>query len=130
VSDSIKPRRGEIWRVDLEPTIGSEIQSAKGNKGDTRPVLVLSRSGVGEARVKLCAPITDFKLPRDALRFWRVAISDTKESGLTKMSCVDLSQTRALDIARFVRKDGKAHEAEIEAAASALAFVVGAKLER
>jgi mRNA interferase MazF len=115
----IKPKRGEIWRVNLEPTIGAEMQK------DNRPVLVLSRPSVGEPTVRICAPIIDFKPQRDALRFWRVAIGDSKESGLTKISCADVSQTRALDLARFISKDGKAHEAEIEATSRALAEAVG-----
>ena len=35
-----EPKRGEIWRADLEPTRGDEI-----NK--TRPVVVLSDDNVG-----------------------------------------------------------------------------------
>ncbi len=122
---TLEPRRGEIWRVDLEPTRGGEIQSSKGNRGDTRPVLVLSRPSVGERGVRLCAPITDFKPERDKRRFWRVVIGDNEISGLKKISCADVSQTRALDISRFVRQDGKAHSAEIEASAAALAKTVG-----
>jgi mRNA interferase MazF len=117
---AINPRRGEIWRANLEPTVGAEIQK------DNRPVLVLSRPGVGERNVRLCAPITDYLPARDAVRFWRVEIGDTAQNGLTKMSCVDVSQTRALDLSRFVRKDGKAHPAEIEASAATLAQSVGA----
>lgn len=123
----VEPKRGEIWRVNLEPTRGSEIQSDKGRKGDTRPVLVLSRPSVGTRGVSLCAPITDFKPDRDKRRFWRVVIGDNETSGLDKISCADVSQTRALDVARFVSQDGKAHPAEVEASAAALAASVGYK---
>ena len=120
-----RPRRGDIWRVDLEPTVGSEISSDKGRKGDTRPVLVLSRPRVGEKTVCLCAPITDYKPERDELRFWRIEIGDTAENGLDKMSCIDVSQTRALDVSRFANHSGRAHPAETEASAVALARCVG-----
>lgn len=123
----LQPKRGEIWRVNLEPTRGSEIQSDKGRKGDTRPVLILSRPGVGTPGVTLCAPITDYKPDRDKRRFWRVVIGDNETSGLNKISCADVSQTRALDVARFVSQDGKAHPAEVEAGAAALAVSVGYK---
>jgi len=116
---AINPQRGEIWRVNLEPTQGREIQK------DNRPVLVLSRPSVGERGVSLCAPITDFKPDRDKLRFWRVSIGDNSISGLDKISCADVSQTRALDVSRFIRHNGKAHAAEIEASAAALAQCVG-----
>lgn len=113
------PKRGEIWRVNLEPTRGGEIQK------DNRPVLILSRPDIGTPGVSLCAPITNWKPERDKFRFWRVAIGDSKESGLSKISCADVSQTRALDVSRFVRRDGKAHPAEVAASAAALAAIVG-----
>ena len=37
------PRRGEVWRVRLDPTVGSEIAK-------TRPCLVLSTNVVNERR--------------------------------------------------------------------------------
>ena len=116
---TINPKRGEIWRANLEPTVGAEIQK------DNRPVLVLSRAGVGERSVRLCAPITDYLPARDSLRFWRIEIGDNLQSGLRKMSCADVSQTRALDVSRFVHKDGKAHPTEVEASAATLAQIVG-----
>ena len=114
-----QPKRGEIWRVNLEPTRGGELQK------DNRPVLVLSRPGIGAPGVSLCAPITDFKPDRDKLRYWRVVIGDNETSGLDKLSCADVSQTRALDVSRLVSHDGKAHPTEIEASAAALAKCVG-----
>lgn len=122
---AINPRRGEIWRVDFEPTVGSEMSSDKGNRGDTRPALVLSLPKIGERTIRICAPITDYLPDRDGARFWRVEIGDNGTSGLSKMSCVDVSQTRALDTSRFIRHDGKAHPAEIEASARTLALIVG-----
>lgn len=115
----VNPKRGEIWRANLEPTVGAEIQK------DNRPVLVLSRAGIGERNVRLCAPITDYLPARDSLRFWRVEIGDNAQSGLSKMSCADVSQTRALDVSRLSHKAGKAHPAEVEASAATLAQIVG-----
>ena len=122
---AINPRCGEIWRVDFEPTVGSEMSSDKGGRGDTRPALVLSLPGIGERTVRLCAPITDYLPARDEDRIWRIEIGDNATSGLSKLSCVDLSQTRVLDTSRFVRKDGRAHPAEVEASARTLALIVG-----
>ena len=122
------PRRGEIWRVDFEPTVGSEMSSTKGRRGDTRPALVLSLPKMGERTVRLCVPITDFHPDRDGRRVWRVVIGDNQTSGLTKTSCADVSQTRVFDVSRFERRDGRAHPAEVEAVAQALAIVVGVAL--
>lgn len=125
----IIPKRGEIWRVDFEPTVGSEISSDKGGRGDTRPALVMSLPKIGERTVKLCVPITDYSPQRDEGRWWRVAIGDSDESGLTKLSCADVSQTRALDTSRFERKIGKAHSTEVQATADQLAASVGSYME-
>ena len=113
------PGRGQIWRVNLEPTRGSELQK------NNRPVLVLSRPGIGTPGVSLCAPITDFQPERDKLRFWRVVIGDNETNGLNKLSCADVSQTRALDVSRFVSQDGTAHPTEVKASAAALAKCAG-----
>ncbi len=123
--EETRPRRGEIWRVDLEPTRGGEIQSTKGQPNDTRPVLVMTRPSWGTPGVSLCAPITDYKTDRDTRLYWRVVLFDAPESGLSKICCADVSQTRALDASRFIRKDGRAHPTEVEATASALAKSVG-----
>lgn len=124
-AEKIRPRRGEIWRVDLEPTQGREIQSRKGGANDTRPVMVLSKLGEGTEGVSLCVPITDYKTARDEKRFWRVEFYDAPESGLAKFSCADVSQTRTLDISRFVRKNGRAHPAEVATTALMLAIFAG-----
>ena len=119
VFKSINPKRGEIWRVNLEPTVGREIQKSN------RPVLILSRPNVGERDLRLCVPLTDFKPERDNIRFWRVVVGDSGESGLSKLSCADVSQTRALDISRFLIHAGKAQTSEVEATARALANAIG-----
>ena len=111
----VKPQRGAIWRANLEPAVGGEIQQ------DNRSVLVLSRPSVGAVGVSLCAPITDFKPDRDGRRFWRVFLDANEHSGLDKPSCADVGQTRALDVSRFVRQDGKAAPVEVEAVVAALA---------
>ncbi len=123
---TVNPKRGEIWRVDLEPTRGKETQSRKRSDSDTRPVLVLERANVGESGLRLCAPIMNYVPQRDETAFWRVEVGDSDESGLSKLSCADVSQTRALDLSRFVRKDGAAHPAETQVGAEMLASLVGA----
>ncbi|MEI6065034.1 MAG: type II toxin-antitoxin system PemK/MazF family toxin, partial [Pseudanabaena sp. ELA748] len=50
----MKPNRGEIWLVNLEPTVGAEIRK-------TRPVVVISSDAIGKLPIKLIAPITDWK---------------------------------------------------------------------
>jgi mRNA-degrading endonuclease toxin of MazEF toxin-antitoxin module len=104
------------------------MSSDKGGRGDTRPALVLSLPAMGERAVRLCAPITDYLPARDEDRVWRVEIGDNQTSGLKKLSCADVTQTRVLDISRFDRRDGRAHPAEVEATARTLALIVGVTL--
>jgi len=48
------PKRGEIWLVNFNPTIGAEIKKV-------RPAVVISSDAVGQLPIKLIAPITDWK---------------------------------------------------------------------
>jgi mRNA-degrading endonuclease toxin of MazEF toxin-antitoxin module len=47
------PKRGEIWLVNLDPTVGAEIQK-------TRPAIVISSDYIGKLPLKLVVPITDW----------------------------------------------------------------------
>lgn len=51
---SEKPNRGEIWRVNFNPTLGTEIRK-------TRPAVVISSDAIGKLPIKLVAPLTDWK---------------------------------------------------------------------
>jgi mRNA interferase MazF len=48
------PKRGEIWLVNFDPTVGAEIKKV-------RPAVVISSDSVGKLPIKLIAPITDWK---------------------------------------------------------------------
>ena len=43
------PKRGEIWRVDFNPTKGAEIQKQ-------RPAVVISSDALGKLPLKIVAP--------------------------------------------------------------------------
>lgn len=92
------PKRGEIWLVNFDPTVGSEIKKI-------RPALVISSDAAGKLPIKLVAPITDWK-PYFAKNFWHVKIEPEIEIGLTKASAIDTLQLRGIDLQRFIRKLG------------------------
>ena len=94
-----QPRRGEIWRVDFDPTIGSEIRK-------TRPAVVVSSDAAGRLPVKLVAPITGWN-PAFANTLWHVDILPNSTNGLTKESAVDVLQMRGVDIQRFSVRIGE-----------------------
>ena len=114
---SHKARRGEIYQATLNPIIGSEISKS-------RPVIVISEAKTGRPTMRLCVPLTDWK-PEAALFYWCVSVSNTKTSGLRKLSLADVSQIRALDVARFEKRLGQAEASEVEAIATALARLSG-----
>ena len=47
-------RRGEVWLINLDPTIGSEITK-------TRPSVIVNDDSVGILPLKVIVPITDWK---------------------------------------------------------------------
>jgi mRNA interferase MazF len=72
------PKRGEIWLVNLDPTVGAEIQK-------TRPAIVISSDYIGKLPLKLVVPITDWK-NSFASDLWHIRLDPTDENGLTKPS--------------------------------------------
>ena len=98
IINSDMPRRGEIWLVNFDPTIGAEIKKV-------RPAIVISSDSVGKLPIKLIAPITDWK-PYFSQNFWHVQIEPNSINGLTKMSAIDTLQLRGVDLQRFIRKLG------------------------
>jgi mRNA interferase MazF len=106
------PKRGEVWRVELEPVRGSE-------QGKTRPVVVLSEPPIGRATMRLCAPVMQWK-PEHPGYFWCITLPPDADNGLSKQSTADAAQTRALDTVRFVEKIGAISETKLELLAQAL----------
>jgi mRNA interferase MazF len=108
--------RGEIWLVNLDPTVGAEIRR-------TRPVVVVSSDAVGVLPIKLVAPLTEWK---DYLagNVWHVKVEPDEANGLTKRSAVDTLQLRGVDTRRFVQKLGSVSPAIMRAIVTAIAAVI------
>jgi mRNA interferase MazF len=110
------PKRGEIWLVNFDPTIGSEIKKI-------RPAIVISSDATGKLPIKLVAPITDWK-PYFAQNFWHVKIEPDSTTGLTKISAIDTLQLRGLDLQRFIRKLGNISEIKMSEIIVAIVTVI------
>ncbi|HIE26971.1 TPA: type II toxin-antitoxin system PemK/MazF family toxin [Candidatus Poribacteria bacterium] len=110
------PLRGEIWYVNFDPTIGTEIRRQ-------RPAVVVSSDAVGVLPIKLIAPITGWK-EHYSRYTWHVRIEPDSKNGLCKVSTVDTLQLRGVDIKRFVRKIGRASPIIMEEIAATIAAVV------
>lgn len=109
------PRRGEVWDVDFDPTIGAEIQKM-------RPAVVISIDSIGRLPIKLVAPITGWKSGFSG-KIWLVNVQPNRVNGLTKESAVDILQIKSVDVQRFSKQRGKmtaTFMAEISAAIAAI----------
>ena len=92
--------RGEIWLVNLDPTVGSEIRKS-------RPCLVVSPPEMHDhLRTVIVAPMTTGARPAP----FRIPITFGGKKGL-----VLLDQIRTLDKARLGRKLGAASSATLSA---------------
>ncbi|MFM9266191.1 type II toxin-antitoxin system PemK/MazF family toxin [Tychonema sp. BBK16] len=109
-------RRGEIWLVALEPTVGAEI-------GKTRPVVIVSDETVGILLLEVIVPITDWK-QRYSERNWMVQVEPTTENGLAKVSAADTFQVRSVSQQRFVRQIGVVSDTIMAEISEALEIVL------
>ncbi len=117
MTDAPQPQRGEIWLVNLDPTLGAEIRK-------TRPAVVVSADGLGSLPVRIVAPITAWR-SQYAEDLWHLPLPADKHTNLGKPSAVDLLQIRSLDTQRFVHRIGCVHAALLDEIAAAIALVVG-----
>ncbi|MGD0831779.1 MAG: type II toxin-antitoxin system PemK/MazF family toxin [Terracidiphilus sp.] len=84
-------KRGEVWLVNLDPTVGSEIQK-------TRPCVVISPPEMHDhLRTALIAPMTTGRHPAP----FRIPVRHGGKQGL-----ILLDQIRAVDKTRLVKRAG------------------------
>ena len=110
------PRRGEIWLVNFDPTVGAEIKK-------TRPAVVVNSDAVGRLPIKLVAPLTDWK-NHYAHNLWHVRIDPDSVNGLVKPSAVDALQLRGMDRQRFIHRLGQISADTMEEITLAIAAVI------
>lgn len=117
---SINPsdiKRGEIWRINFDPTVGNEIKKS-------RPAVVISSDAIGSLPLKIVAPITGWK-DSFSNSIWHVKIEPDSKNNLTKTSSVDTLQVRGVDVKRFIPPQfGEVSQDQVEEIISALAAVV------
>lgn len=92
------PKRGEIWLVNLDPTIGHEIKKS-------RPAVIIQNDlGNIYSPITIVAPITS----QDLDHIYPIhALLKRQNSGLEKDSKVLLNQIRAVDKIRLIKKLGR-----------------------
>jgi len=98
-------KRGEIWLVNLDPTVGSEIKKS-------RPFVVLSPAELNDnLRTVMVAPMTSkgFTAP------FRVPVTHAGTKGL-----IVLDQLRTVDKVRLVKRLGAVSKKTLSAALTTL----------
>lgn len=111
-----RPKRGEIWYVNLDPTLGAEIKKQ-------RPVVVVNSDAIGKLPIKLVAPVTGWN-SKFAQNIWQVRIDPSKTNGLSKPSAIDVLQLRGVDVQRFIRHVGRVSSIQMEEITAAIAAVI------
>ncbi len=95
----IKPRRGEVWLVNLDPTVGSEIQK-------TRPAVIFSRTDYNlVAETITLLPVSSGRY----IPSLHTALSAFKK----KSSHAVIPQIRVASKQRLIKKMGEAKPEEL-----------------
>ncbi len=110
-------KRGEIWLVNLDPTLGAEIRK-------TRPCVIVNDDAIGALPLKVIAPLTDLKERYRAVP-WMLCVEPDAKNCLSKPSAIDLFQVRCLADERLVRKIGELAPQQLLQVHKALRLVFG-----
>jgi mRNA interferase MazF len=99
-------KAGEIYWVNLDPTIGDEIKKK-------RPVVVLNGGHDKHLKLAIVVPVTAWSSYWVKNPFF-VSLEPSTKSGLKKKSVVDCFQIRAVSHNRFAEKIGEISNDEID----------------
>ncbi|NES72831.1 MAG: type II toxin-antitoxin system PemK/MazF family toxin [Okeania sp. SIO2D1] len=113
---TINPKRGEIWLINLDPTIGAEIKK-------TRPAVVINSDYIGKLPLKLVVPITNWQSSFNN-NIWHIYLIPNTENGLTKLSSADVLQLRSVDIQRFIRQLGALSKSDLQEIITAIGIII------
>jgi len=91
-------KQGEIWLINLDPTVGAEIKK-------TRPAIIVNDNALGKLPLKIIVPLTDWN-ERYSIAPWMVRIVPDSGNKLTKVSAADGFQIRSISEERFIKKIG------------------------
>lgn len=92
----------EIWLINLDPTIGAEIQK-------TRPAIIVNDNSIGKLPLKIIVPVTDWKNSYE-IAPWMIKIAPNEQNNLSKISAIDCFQIRFVSESRFVKLIGTIDE--------------------
>ena len=109
--------RGEIWLINLDPTVGAEIKKS-------RPAVIINIDEIGVLPLRIIVPITTWK-DHYSKAPWLVQIEPSITNGLKNASAADAFQVRSLSIERFIHSIGKVDSDTLLAILEAVQIVLG-----
>ncbi|MFH1635931.1 MAG: type II toxin-antitoxin system PemK/MazF family toxin [Chloroflexota bacterium] len=110
--------KGDIWLINLDPSIGSEIRK-------TRPAVIVNDNAIGILPLRVIVPLMAWK-DRYTVASWMVRIDPDIANDLSKPSTADAFQIRSVSCDRFVKKIGQVSEVLLEEILTAIRVVIGA----
>jgi mRNA interferase MazF len=108
--------QGEIWLIDLDPTVGTEMKK-------TRPGVIVNDDALGKLPLKVVVPLTDWKDKYKAAS-WIVKVEVSEDNNLLKPSAADCFQVRSISERRFEKRIGKISESSLGQILAALSRVL------
>ena len=110
------PRRGEVYLVNFDPTVGSEIRK-------TRPALIIQNDVANEhSPITIVAAITS-KFDDDL--YPTEVLVKAGKAGMTQNSVVLLNQIRSIDRARLIKRLGRVDDETLKRVNASLKVSVG-----
>lgn len=88
----------EIWLVNFDPTVGSEISKK-------RPAVIVNDDSIGVLPLRVIVPITNWN-ERYNSADWMVKIVPDSLNNLTKDSVIDCFQVKSVSTDRITRQIG------------------------
>lgn len=107
---------GELYWVNLDPSIGDEIQKR-------RPVVIINAGHEKHLLLSIVVPITNWNALWADNPFF-VMLEPDSVNGLKKKSAVDCFQIRAISHKRFLKKIGKISKDEVNSIKKAISLIL------
>ena len=114
----MRPKRGEIYLVNFDPTLGSEVSK-------TRPALVVQSDVLNSNKFTHTTIVSAITSKQQPARRLKVSIPSGGGTGLTKDSIVLLNQLRSVDHQRLYKRLGKIGDKQMQEIDEALLIVLG-----
>jgi len=109
-------RTGEIYWVNLDPSIGDEIKKK-------RPVVIVNGGHDKHLKLAVIVPVTAWSPYWKKYPFF-VSLEPNSSNGLQKKSAIDCFQIRAISHKRFVGKIGNISDDEIYLIKKSIALIL------